>query len=84
MRERSFWYDATLVLREESFSNARGPSISGADPGGADSAFCDPEYMASTPQSSAKNGTPPNEQTVSARKRVPLALQTSPMPLKLW
>lgn len=40
-------------------------------PGGAPNTFWEPLYMQSTPQSSAKKGTPPREQTVSIRSSVP-------------
>lgn len=53
-------------------------------PGGAPRTFWDPLYIQSTPQSSAKNGTPPKLHTVSTRSNVPFLWQRSPIPAKFW
>lgn len=37
-----------------------------------------------SPHESANRGTPPKEHTVSTNSRVPLALQSSPRPARLW
>ena len=53
-------------------------------PGGALRHFWEPEYMQSTPHSSAKKGTPPRLHTVSTSSSVPCWWHSSPRPAKLW
>ena len=53
-------------------------------PGGAPMTFCEPLYMASTPQASPKKGMPPSVQTVSMISSVPFAWHRSPRPARFW
>jgi len=61
-----------------------GLCVWGGVPGGAPNTFCEPLYMQSTPQSSAKKGTPPREHTVSISSRVLCLWQSSPSPARFW
>jgi hypothetical protein len=82
--QRSAVCTAPRARRRAARPDRPGRAGAGAAPGGAPMTFCEPLYMASTPQASPKKGMPPSVQTVSMISSVPFAWHRSPRPARFW